>query len=425
MTTLRYVNDLGNGHSGYIDYGSIDVSTASGTFLNTKQGGDAGSDAFGRLRISSPLTIFDSQQRYIQDSLWTTASGGSATTTYRTNESAVDLTVTTASGDYIYQETKKVFPYQPGKSLLVLLSFAFAPQQTNLRQRVGYFGTQNGIYFEQEGNTLYFVLRSYVTGSVVNTRIPQSQWNGDPLNGLGVTGKTINPSKANIFWTDLEWLGVGDVRVGFVYDGVPVICHTFKNVNQNTTTYMTTATLPIRQEIENIGTIASGTTAKQICSSVLSEGGYTAAGETYSADLGTTPKTLAVAGTPYPVVSIRLNSSRLDAVVVPRQIRGIVTSNSNVKWSIIKNATLSGASYTTHSNGNVDYDITASGMSGGTQINSGYLEKQGQISIADEIDFTNQLGRTITGTSDVLTLAATPISNNTDVLFAFEWAEIL
>lgn len=425
MTSLRYVNDLGNGHSGYIDYGSINVSTTSGTFLNTKQGGDVGSDAFGRLRISSPLTIFDSQQRYIKDSLWTTASGGSATTTYRANESAVDLTVTTASGDYIYQETKKVFPYQPGKSLLVLLSFAFAPRQTNLRQRVGYFGTQNGIYLEQEGSTLYFVLRSYVTGSVVNTRIPQSQWNGDPLNGLGVTGKTIDPSKANIFWTDLEWLGVGDVRVGFVYDGVPVICHTFKNVNQNTTTYMTTATLPIRQEIENIGTIGSGTTAKQICSSVLSEGGYTAAGETYSADLGTTPKTLAVAGTSYPVISIRLNSSRLDAVIVPRQIRGIVTSNSNVKWSIVKNATLSGASYTTHSNGNVDYDITASGMSGGTQINSGYLEKQGQISIADEIDFTNQLGRTITGTSDVLTLAATPISNNTGVLFAFEWAEIL
>ena len=87
MTTLRYVNDLGNGHSGYIDYGSINVSTASGTFINTKQGGDAGSDAFGRLRISSPLTIFDSQQRYAQDSVWTTASGGSATTAYQTNES--------------------------------------------------------------------------------------------------------------------------------------------------------------------------------------------------------------------------------------------------------------------------------------------------------------------------------------------------
>lgn len=69
MTTLRYVNDLGNGHSGYINYGSINVSTASGTFINTKQGGDAGSDAFGRLRISSPLTIFDSQQRYAQDSV--------------------------------------------------------------------------------------------------------------------------------------------------------------------------------------------------------------------------------------------------------------------------------------------------------------------------------------------------------------------
>lgn len=425
MTTLRYVNDLGDGHSGYINYGSINVSTASGTFINTKQGGDAGGDAFGRLRTSSPLTIFDSQQRYTQDGTWTTASGGSATTSYQSNESAINFTVTTASGDYIYQESKKVFPYQPGKSLLVTLSFAFAPGQTNLRQRIGYFGTQNGIYLEQEGSTLYFVLRSYVTGSVINTRVPQSQWNGDALNGLGTTGKTLDPSKGNIFWCDLEWLGVGDVRVGFVIDGQLIICHTFKNTNKNGTTYMTTAALPIRQEIENTNTIGSGTTAKQICASVVSEGGYNVAGETYSVDLGGTAKNLATAGTSYPVISLRLNSSRLDSVVVPKGVRGIITSNSNVKWSIVKNATLSGASYSTHSNGNVDYDTTASGMTGGTQITSGYLEKQGQITIAGLADFTYQLGRTIGGTSDVLTLAATPTTNNTDVLFSFEWAEVL
>ena len=188
---------------------------------------------------------------------------------------------------------------------------------------------------------------------------------------------------------------------------------------------MTTAALPIRQEIENTNTIGSGTTAKQICASVVSEGGYNVAGETYSVDLGGTAKNLATAGTSYPVISLRLNSSRLDSVVVPKGVRGIITSNSNVKWSIVKNATLSGASYSTHSNGNVDYDTTASGMTGGTQITSGYLEKQGQITIAGLADFTYQLGRTIGGTSDVLTLAATPTTNNTDVLFSFEWAEVL
>lgn len=425
MSRIRFVNDYGNGHSGYLDYDAVNISTASGTYINTRQNGELGSDSFGRLRVSEPFTLFDSQHRYYENDQWSTASGGSATTSYQTNESAINFTVTTVSGDYIYHESKKVFPYQPGKTLLCLSSFVFAPAQANLRQRVGYFGAQNGVYFEQEGTETYIVLRSYVTGSVVNTRIPRSQWNGDLLNGLGTSGQTLNTAKGNIFWCDLEWLGVGDVRTGFVIGGQFILCHTFRNTNKNNTTYMTTAALPLRMEIQNLDTIASGTTAKQICNTVISEGGYTVAGKAYSADLGTTEKTLTTAGTTYPVISIRLNSSRLDAVVVPRAVQALVTSNSNVKWSIVKNPTLSGASYSTHSNGTVDVDTTATSMSGGVQLSAGYLEKQSQVNIAGLSDFTYQLGRTIGGTSDVLTLAATPLTNTTKVLFSLGWTEVL
>lgn len=425
MATLRYVNDLGNGHSGYIDYTAIKVETASGTVLETQQNGPVGSDAFARLRVSNPLTLFDSQHRYKTNNKWTTATGGGASTAYQTNESAINLTVTTASGDYIYRETKRVFPYQPGKSLLINSSFTFASGQTNLRQRVGYFSTQNGVYFEQSGNTSYFVLRSYVTGSVVNTRVAQSEWNSDRLDGNGISALVFNAAKANIFWADVEWLGVGNVRCGFIIDGKPILCHTFKNVNVNTTTYMTTSALPLRQEIENVGVIASGTTAKQICNSVISEGGYSAAGETYVVDRGSTVLTLATGGTTYPVLSIRLNSSRLDSVVIPSEINGVVTTNDRCRWSLVLNPTLTGASYSTHSNGTVDYDTTASGMSGGTVLAAGYIGLQGQINIGGPADFTYQLGRTIGGTSDVLTLAATPITNNTNVLFAMKWIEAL
>ena len=425
MSRVRFVNDYGNGHSGYVDYDAINISTVSGTYISTRQNGELGSDSFGRLRVSEPFTLFDSQHRYYEDDEWSTASGGSATTSYQINESALNLTVTTSSGDYIYHESKKVFPYQPGKTLLSLSSFVFAPGQTNLRQRVGYFGTQNGIYFEQEGQETYMVLRSYVTGSVVNTRVPRNQWNGDQLNGIGVSGKTLDTSKGNIFWCDLEWLGVGDVRVGFVIGGQFILCHTFRNANTKTTTYMTTAALPLRMEIENTNTIASGTTAKQICNTVISEGGYSVAGKNYSVDLGTTDAALATAGTTYPIISIKLNSSRLDAIAVPKTIEMLVTSNSNVKWSLLKNATLSGAAYSPHSNGTVDVDTTASGMSGGTQLAAGYIEKRGEITVAGLSEFTYQLGRTIGGTSDVLTLAATPTTNSTDVLAALGWTEVL
>lgn len=404
--------------------GTVEVTLASGSVVNTKVGGDTGTDAFGRLKVSNPITLFDSQHHYQQSNNWSTTSGGSASIAYQANESAVDMTVTTSSGDFVNRETKKVFPYQPGKSLLVFKSFAFAPGQANLRQRVGYFTTNNGVYLEKEELTNYMVLRSYVTGSVVNTRIAQSAWNGDKADGTGSSGFNLNTSKGNLFWCDLEWLGVGDVRMGFVYEGKLIVCHTFKNINENSTTYMTTAVLPVRQEITATDTLASTATAKDICTTVISEGGYHSAGQVYSADIGTTVKNLANAGVSYPVISLKLNGSRLDSVVVPKNIEGIVLSNNQVKWSLVLNPTLSGSSFSAHSNGTVDVDTTATGMSGGTQLACGYLTSRGSIQVSGPNDFTYQLGRTIGGTSDTLTLVASPVSNNTDVLFSVQWIEM-
>jgi len=402
----------------------LEVITASGGANYILPAGVAG-DAFGRLRVSNPTTLFDSQHRYQENDKWSNVISGSASTTYVADESAVNLTVTAASGDAVYRESKKVFPYQPGKSLLVFASHSFADDQTNLRQRVGYFGTENGVYFEKDGEDLFFVLRSNVSGSVVNTRVAQTSWNGDKLDGNGASGVTLNASRANILWMDLEWLGVGDVRCGFVINGELILCHTFRNTNTNNSTYMTTAALPLRQEIETTDTVVSGTSAKQICNTVISEGGYQVAGDTYSVDRGTTNASLDDAGTTYPVITLRLNSSRLDSVVVPQAIEAVVTSNANIRWSLIKNATLSGASYSTHSNGNVDFDITATGLSGGTTVAAGYLEKRGQINFSGPTDFTYQLGRTASGVSDTLTVAAEPTTNNTDVLFAVKWVEML
>lgn len=425
MAKLRYVNDLGNGHSGYITTDqALEVTLASGIVVNAQVGGEAGTDAFGRLKISNPVTLFDSQHHYQESKQWSTASGSGGSIAYQGDESAVDMTVTTTSGSFVNRETKRVFPYQPGKSLLIFKSFAFAPAQTNLRQRVGYFTTNNGVYFEQENNIKYMVLRSYVTGSVVNTRIAQSSWNGDKADGTGDSGFDLDPSKGNLFWCDLEWLGVGDVRMGFVYEGQLIVCHTFKNLNKNSTTYMTTAILPVRQEITALDTLNAGGTAKDICATVISEGGYQAVGQVYSADIGTTAKNLTASGVNYPIISLRLNSSRLNSVVIPKDIEGIVLSNNQVKWSLVLNPTLSGASFSAHANGSVDVDTTASGLSGGTQLAGGYLAARGSIQVAGPTDFTYQLGRSIGGTSDILSLVASPVSNNTDVLFGIQWIEM-
>ena len=173
-------------------------------------------DAFGRLRVSNPYTLFDSSHRFADNGLWTAGTATGGTVTFNSAEGLVGLAVTAASGSEVVRETTKVFSYQPGKSLLVFTTFVMSTAKTNLRQRIGYYGANNGYYLEQNGTTVSFVERSFVTGGVVNTPVAQASWNVDPMNGTGPSGITLDLTKAQILFMDLEWLGVGTVRIGFV-----------------------------------------------------------------------------------------------------------------------------------------------------------------------------------------------------------------
>ncbi|NDE04866.1 MAG: hypothetical protein EB003_09485, partial [Flavobacteriia bacterium] len=183
-------------------------------------------DAFGRLRMSEPYTLFDSSHRYADNGLWATASGVSGYAQFNQSQGLIDLNVVSGSGSYVTRETKRVFSYQPGKSILNLNTFVMSPAKTGLRQRIGYFGDDNGMFLELNGSTLSFVKRSSVTGSIADTAVNQADWNGDKLDGTGASGITLDITKAQILWMDLEWLGVGSVRMGFVINGKFILCHT-------------------------------------------------------------------------------------------------------------------------------------------------------------------------------------------------------
>lgn len=392
----------------------------------------ASRDAFYRFRVSEPFTVFDSQQRYVNNGKFTSATSGSGAVTHLPNESVLKMDVSSTSGDYVYLESKRVMPYQPGKSLLIMMSFSFATPKANLRQRVGYFGTQNGIYLEQDGTTLYLVLRSYVGGSVDNSRkIPQSEWNGHKFDGTTFFSRNLDVTKGNIFWMDVEWLGVGDVRCGFIVDGVPVVAHVFHNENLYLTTYMTTATLPVRAEIENTSGTSGSSTMRLICATVISEGGYQGYNTlNYAAStiIATDYKMLTTAGTYYPMVSIRLKSTRLDSVVLPIQIDFLGHTSDNFEWRLLLNPTLNSyAGFSDYSaNSAVQFDTAATSMTDlGTTIQAGLVYQKTSTALGDVTNFNFQLGRTIQGTSDVLTLAAAGSAGNSKCIAGIGWMELI
>jgi hypothetical protein len=377
-------------------------------------------DAFGRLRVSQPYTLFDSQNRYAADNQFDTSVVSGGTTTYLPNESTIQLNVNTASGAEVVRQTFRSFPYQPGKGLLVLATFVMNEAKTNLRQRVGYFGVQNGVFFQLNNTTKSFILRTYIGGSVDDTtrKVDQSSWNGDKLDGTGASGLTLDLTKPQILWFDFEWLGVGNVRCGFIINGEYIVCHTYQTANvYGTSVYMTTAILPIRYEITNTAATASSSSLKQICSTVISEGGYEQTSIEHIAAMSTATTGSYITTTYKPLVSIKLASGSLGAVVVPYNVNFLPTTADNYQIALFKNGTLTSASYgAVSSDANVEFDITASAITGGTLVYSEFLtSKSGRSSLsgaAAAFNFDLQLGASLTGVSDVYSLCARTVSGS-------------
>lgn len=369
-------------------------------------------DAFGRLRVSQPQTLYDSQQRFALDRTFISNTAVSGSISFIPTQSSANLTVVNQVGSYAARETRYIFKYQPGKSQLVFLSFVMAPQSSgNLSQRIGYYGSDNGYYLELSDN-VYFVQRSNVTGTIVNTPVVQSAWNGDKLNGSGASGITLDITKGQILFFDLEWLGVGSVRSGFIIDGKYIVAHTFQHANIVSSVYMTTACLPIRCENQALTVSAPATSnLTQICSSVSSEGGYTEPLSLFSNLVNFSSLTI---GTSWvPLISIQLAPSKLDAIVIVKQIDMVLTTADTLQWALWSNVTsLTGASFSAPINGDVVIDKSATAMSVTNcyQVASGLITNGSGSSTSSSIlelnNYNSQLGRnSFTKTSDTLTLA--------------------
>jgi hypothetical protein len=376
--------------------------------------GGTNTDAFGRLRTSGPYTLFDAQNRYVKNDLFdeTTATGG--TVTYDANASTVLLNVTTSSGSSVVRQSYRSFSYQPGKGLLTLNTFVMDAAQAGRRIRMGYFNEQNGVFLERDGTTVNIVRRSYTTGTAVDVAVQQSSWNGDKLDGTGASGLVLDLTKAQILWQDFEWLGVGSVRVGFVINGEYIVCHTFENANNLSSVYMTTAILPVRYEITNTADTASSGTLKQICSTVISEGGYEKKVALNVARMTTANGSVSTAF--MPLVSLRLAPGRTGAVVVPDGYSVLPTASSATTFEVVlvKNPTLTGASWVSSDSSNVQQDLSATSFTGGTIVQQQFVlsssQASGLVAGSSDYNWDLQIGATISGTSDIYTLAVRSLS---------------
>lgn len=255
-------------------------------------------DAFGKLRVSEPNTILDLR-------FPVGISGNTGSFNFLSNNQQICATsVTGATGvynnaklvasvsgvnKYYISQSRNYCVYQPGKSLLFLGTGVLNANTntTYIYTRIGYFDNnvpistvptvKNGMYFEYSNSVISV---NYCNNSS-NTSITQTNWNIDTMDGSGSSGFNLDFTKAQLFVIDMEWLSVGRVRYGFYIYGKIVYCHQITNINSLTGPYTTEINLPVCYSIHS-GTTGGTGSLTQICSSVISEGGYEPIGKAFS-----------------------------------------------------------------------------------------------------------------------------------------------
>lgn len=334
-------------------------------------------DAFGRGRVSMPYTLGDYKHLYGLDPNFIDYKVNGGDIAFQTNKACARLSTTSNTTSRIVHQTKFYHHYMPGKSQVILSSFNFYAATANVTKRTGYFDDNDGIYLEQSGNgTLTWVVRSFVTGTPVERRFTQSQWSEDKCDGTGPSGFNIDITKTQLIWIDFQWLGVGRVRCGFVHDGQYVLAHEFNNSNNLATVYLSNPNLPVRCEMLNTG-VTTGAYFDQICSTVISEGGYVEAGQDWA--VTNTPRLL-TSGSTLPIMAIRLkNTFRTyqNRMIVRMGNLNMFSDGENIKWRLIKLPDSSQLTETTWTSvdddSGVEYNVDATAFTDGDEIDNGWV----------------------------------------------------
>jgi hypothetical protein len=385
-------------------------------------------DAFARLRVSEPANLFNSQLQYdLNPYIWDSILAGAGSVTHQPNRSSALLSNgDTVSGSRAVFSSRQYIRYQPGKSQQVFVTFVGGSGTTNVVKRVGLFDDHNGVFVQQQSTGLSFVIRSFVTGVAVENTVAQANWNTDRLDGTGPSGITLDSTKAQILFMDLEWLGVGEVRIGFVIGGDIIIAHVFNHANILDSVYMSTANLPIRYEIINTGVAGAVANLEAICSSVNSEGGF--AEDRAILQAVATPVALSCGTTGAVVLAIRpkLTFAGLTNRSTIAIDNAEAVGSGDGRWELYyTNDWTAGAWASVDANGMAEFSINAT-IGTGSRFAAALLSGTNQARIVVGRDITNRFPATLgaNGTSQWgFALVGYSVTGSIDVRAALGWLE--
>lgn len=385
-------------------------------------------DSFGRLKVAQPHLLFDSHFQYsLQEKVFIRSTDLGATITHDVNRAAVRLSCSATPNSRARFRTRNYFPYSPAFTNTVIGSFNFQGTNNGIVKRIGMFDERNG-YILESNSTIRVGIRSSISGSPVTTYVDRANWNIDVMDGSGdeanPSGKTIDTTKQNIFYLQFQWLGSGSVVFGFVFDNRIYPVHRFDFAGNITSLYSQTATLPIQAEILNNSGLASF--FEFTCCSVVSNGALAQHGHLHSASNGITPRTLSATGVAYPVMSIRKAPGYSSIPVQILDLNCFSTSQDDFLVQIIHKPTLTGAVWVNIPASFCQKDVSATAFTGGEIVAEFYMK--GNLQASERLDVISKfwdltLGDDFLGNSEIMLIAATPLTTNANMYSVISFKE--
>lgn len=183
---------------------------------------------------------------------------------------AMVLRTTTAADSRLAMQTNQHFRYTPGYSTSYVFTLACADSgKENVIRRIGAFDDLDGLFFQIGANGLSIGIKNSIDST--ERLIPQADFNGDRLDGTGISGYTLNLTKDNIYWIDFQWLGAGAVSFGMFIDGQKIVLHREGHFNQLDHSYMRSGSRPFRVEQRNTGLAGSSSEFRFFCLAVIGD----------------------------------------------------------------------------------------------------------------------------------------------------------
>jgi hypothetical protein len=399
-------------------------------------------DGFGRMNVANLTSIGDYQSHYgLNEEVWYTNEVGTGSVAYVPAHAGALLSTSMADGDIASITTHKYHPYQAGTGQQILVTaYTGDTGKVGVTRRWGYFDDNDGLFFQLKDNTLSVVVRSSVTGSVVERVYPQADWNNDRFDGTGTSQLDLDLTKHNLYWINFAWLGVGVVRFG-VYgeDGARLVAHVVQNGNIRQEPYLSNPRLPIRYEIENTTTQGSTTELFAGCAAVMVEGSIAKQHKPMGgADVplktitGTGVTPLAAARSMLTYAGAR---NRIMALPQDIDIQAFHTGTDNparIKFLIIKNPTVTGQTWIpvpSNAESSLEFEPSSTTpITDGETILATLVHGEKTMDLTEKFNLSSDqmLQRGAGPTAPEYYFAAVPIdpTDSIDVSLAFNWSEI-